>query len=90
MVADTDPVTFTFTPAAGPQASPRDSDLANYALPDPIAPRRAPRQGPVFVKARWTYVETTSRMRKTIDLYLAIQRQSDTGEWKVVEMRAFD
>jgi hypothetical protein len=91
VIADTETVTFDFTSTGEPALTMRrNGDFASRSLRVPLEPPRATGQRQVYVKARWTFVETASELRRTLNVYLAIQRQSDDGDWRIVELKAFD
>jgi hypothetical protein len=91
VVADTNTVTFEFTrPDDPPLSSRRDTGFASRSLQMPTEPRRTSDQRHVYVKGRWTYVEAASGERRAVNLYLAMQRQPNRGDWRIVELKAFD
>ena len=90
LVADTETVTFEFTSTGEPAMSPRRDRNWRRVRYGTGRTAKIRRSAPCYVKARWTYVEATSKVRRTLDLYLAIQRQSDGGDWRIVELKAFD
>jgi hypothetical protein len=91
VVADTETVTFDLASTGEPALTMRrNGDFASRSLQVPIEPPRSTGQRQVYVKARWTFVETASGLRRTLNVYLAIQRQSDHGIWRIVELKAFD
>jgi hypothetical protein len=41
-----------------------------------------------FVKARWTYRDNVAGVVRSVDVYLALRRGPETGEWRIVQLRA--
>jgi hypothetical protein len=41
-----------------------------------------------FVKARWTYRDNVSGVVRSVDVYLALRRSPEAGEWRIVQLRA--
>jgi hypothetical protein len=85
IVAETEPVGFEFSPAA----PSRPAALSRMSAGLESADRRSVRLQHTYQKARWTYIETASNQRRVVDLYLALQRQPEDGEWRIVEIKGF-